>query len=377
MSVKKTTNNSIDIINAQIKTIDFAAIFENIQNEISYNSDYLSVIALINEILININTSNENIQSGKETATDNLPSYINTILTAIIEAKTSFLTIFLSSAQQTLYATQDITIDDIVNIDLFSFYNSLQKIKMQIDSLKGVLNSIVKQDDIRYYAGSDDYTLKTEQFDSGDENKVENNTNFYYYTIQDGDTLRQIAQKELQDSEKFISILKLNNISDNDLLEGTYIGQQLKIPMDLRIVARGDDNLVYESDFSDTAKFLFGIDLKTGTNKELMISSKDDLLGEIGIENVYQNILARVKNLKGSLNTFNPNWGTIAIDESNAPVMVKISRYLDDVIDQIQSEPRVESVKLNLDKLRYKGEVLESSYTVYFIGTDEHREVVV
>jgi hypothetical protein len=377
MSVKKTTNNSIDIINAQIKSIDFATIFENIQNEISYNSDYLSVITSINDTLIKINTSNENIQSGKETATDNLYKYVNSLLRDISEAKSSFLTIFLSSAQQTLYSTQDITIDDIVNIDLFSFYNSLQKIKIQVDFLKGILNSIVKQDDIRYYANSDDYTLTTEQFDSGDENKVENTTNFYYYTIQEGDTLRIIASRELNDPDKYISILKINNINDNDLIDGTMIGTQIKIPMDLNILSRGDDNLIYESDVSDIAKFLFGTDLKTGLNKELMISSKGDLRSEEGIENAYQNILNRVKNRKGSLNVFNPNWGTIAVDDSNAPVLVKIARYLDDVIDQIQSEPRVESVKMNLEKLKYNGEVLESSYNVYFIGADEHREVTV
>jgi len=375
--VKKSTNENVDIINTQFQDIGFSTAFTDIQAEIGYNSNFISSSVEIENIIDMIATENENIQAGKSTAMALLPTYCANLKEAVRQSLESFIDTFLSTSQQTSYAAGTITIDEIINFDLLAFYNSLQKVKIATNQLSGVLNSIVVQEELRYYSNANDYLLTTDQFDSGDENKVENTSTFKYYTVMEGDTARIIALRELRDAEKFISILKINNITENDFIDGTLIGERIKVPMLISSATRGDDNLVYESDDENIDAFLYGSDIALGVNDEMLISSSGDLLGKTGIDNAYDNIENRLANNKGSLNVFNPNWGTVAIDDSNAPLMVKIDRYLTDVTGQIQSDPRVESVKINLDKLEWKGETISVPYTIFFIGSEQSREVVV
>ena len=375
--IKAATNESIDVVVRLINAIGYEEKLEVIQARIGYNNEFLASSTTISTELENLNTENENIQAGKSTASSLLPIYISSLLNNINTSFDFFLDTFLSSEQQTLYESGDCTIDDLVSQDLLIFYNTLQKMKLQVESLRGVLNSIPTLDSIRYSSNADDYTLSEDQFDSDDASQVENNTSFYYYTVMSGDTARIIALRELKDSEKFINILKINNIAENDFIDDSIIGQQIKIPIEASIVSRSEENLVYEADFTNIEKYLFGTDLATGINKELMISGTGDLLDQEGIENAYENVENRILNRKGGLNVFNPNWGTVAIDDGNAPLMVKLDRYLTDVIEQIQADPRVESVKMNLDKLEFIGEKVSVPSTIYFVGTEENREVTV
>jgi len=373
--VKKTTNESIDIINSSLQQLDFETAFSDIQAEIGYNSNFVSAAVDIDNIIASIGEENEYIQAGQSTALTNLPTLVSDLLSTLDLSFSGFIATFLSSTQQTLYESGDLTLDEILDIDLIVFYNTLQKIKIYAESIKGTLNSIVKQDEIRYYANADDYTLTTEQFDSGNENKVEGIISFYYYTVMQGDTSRIIALRELKDGEKFTSILQINDISENDFIDGSLIGTQIKIPFNANTVSRGDENLVYESDPSNIEKFLYGSDIATDADNKIKISPTGDILESIGIENVFQGIERRIQQRKGSLNTFNPNWGSIAVDDSAAPLMVKIDRYLSDIVAQIQADPRVESVKMDLSRLEFKGESISVPSTVFFIGTEEHREV--
>ena len=374
---KKSTNESVNDINNQFQDINFSEEFSTIQAEIGYNSNFVSSAVEIEDIIDAIATENENIQAGKSTAMTLLPTYSKQLRTAVSLALEQFVDTFLSNTQQTAYMAGTLTIDEVLDFDVLSFYNTLQKVKITSNSLCGVINTIVVQEEIRYYSNADDYTLTDEQFDSGDENKVENTSNFRYYTVMSGDTARIIALRELKDSEKFTSILKINNISENDLIDGSLIGEKIKIPILTATVTRGDDNLVFSNDPDNTDEFLYGSDLALGANDELLVSAKGDLLGKTGIENVYDNIERRLSNNKGSLNVFSPNWGSIAIDDSNAPLMVKIDRYLEDAVGQIQADPRVESVKIDLKKLIFNGETLTVPYTIFFSGSEQYREVVV
>jgi hypothetical protein len=373
--LKRTTNESVSITNQEMQLIDFDSSFDAIQGDIGYDTTFINSALSISTTLSNIDTENENIQAGKSTASTLLPTYISSMLENINFSLDAFIDTFLSVSQKALYDSGDLTIDDIVSQDLLTFYNSLQQIKLQSESMLGTLNSVVQVDELRFYSDADDYTLTEEQFDDENSNKVENVTNFYFYTIVEGDTARIIAQRELKDQEKFIQILKLNDISENDFIDNSLIGQKIKIPFNVNVTARGDDNLVYESDFSDTEAFLFGIDLFSGNDKELALSETGDLLSTIGIENAFKNVENRIVNNKGSLNVFNPNWGTISIDDGNAPLMVKIDRYLTDVSLQLQSDPRVESVEMNLKKLEWVGETISVPTKIFFIGTEETREV--
>lgn len=375
---KKTTNEETSFINSQIQRIDFDASFDTIQAHLGFDTAFINSAANISTFIDNINTENENIQAGKSTASTRLPTYVSSLLTNVNFSLNEFIDTFLSVSQKTSYESGDITIDDVVDRDLLDFYNSLQQIKLQADSMQGVLNSIVKIDEIRYLTDADDYTLTEEQFDSEDSSKVENTTNFFYYTIVEGDTARVVALRMLNDPESFIKILQLNNISENDFIDNNLVGEKIKIPFPLNVTSRGDDNLIYESNFNDSEKFLFGSDLATGINKQLLISETGDFLAIIGIDNAFNNIENRIDNIKGSLNVFSPNWGTIAIDDSNAPFMVKVDRYLTDVVSQIKADPRVESVNMDIDNLEFQnGEVISVPTQIFFIGTEETREVSV
>lgn len=375
--VKATNNESVDVIAKQINLINFDEKFSDIQAEIGYNKEFISSSTTIATEIENINAENENIQAGKSTSISLLPIYVSSLLTNANLAFDYFIDTFLSVEQKSCYESGDCTIDDIVPENLLIFYNTLQKIKIQTESLRGVLNSIPEQEEIRFSSNADDYTLAEEQFNNDDLNKVESNTNFYYYTVMEGDTARIIALRELKDIGKFISILKINDITENDFIDNAIIGQKIKIPIETSIISRSEDNLIYEADSTSIEKFLYGSDLATGINNELSISATGDLLASSGIENVYENIENRLSNNKGSLNVFNSNWGTVSVDDSNAPLMVKIDRYLTDVIEQIQADPRVESVEMNLDKLELKGESVSVPSTIFFIGTEETREVTV
>lgn len=375
IQTKKTTNESTDIINSQMQQIDFDSSFDVIQAELGSDIVFINSSQNISIIIDEINVENENIQAGKSTALSLLPTYVSSLLTNTDFSLNKFIDNFLSVSQKALYESGDVTIDDIVNRDLLSFYNSLQRIKLQANSMQGVLNSIIQVEELRYYADSDDYTLSEEQFDNEDSNKVEDTTTFYYYTVMSGDTARIVALRLLNDQEKFIRILQLNNILENDFIDDSLVGEKIKIPFEIGALARGNDNLVYESDFSNTEKFIFGSDIATGINKQLLISEKGDLLVTVGIDNAFNSVENRVLNNKGSLNIFNPNWGTIPIDGSNAPLVVKIDRYLTDVIFQIQNDPRVEAAQMDLDKIEWDGEVISAPTKVFFIGTEETREV--
>ncbi|MDD5540687.1 MAG: hypothetical protein PHG61_08350 [Candidatus Marinimicrobia bacterium] len=377
VSVKPTTNESVDTINTMLQQIDFETLSVDIQSEIGYNYAFLNTISEINNYIELIDAENTLIQSGQSTASENLPLYVTTLLTHIANAETEFLNTFLSPAQKILYDSGDATIDDIVDVDLLSFYNAVQKIKIQAQSLQGVLNSIVVIDEFRYYADADDYTLSEEQFSSDNTGKTENVSAFFYYTVMQGDSARVLAQRFYHDQEQFPRILNFNSITENDLIDETFIGKQIKIPFPVTAIGRGADNLVFEADFSDLNKFMFGTEFALDLNNNFIISGKGDLQLQTGVDNVIANIENRIKNRKGSLNVMNPNWGTVAVDEDATPMPVKINRYLTDVITQIQADPRVESAQMQLDKLQWDGETLSVPVKIFFVNTDQTREVTV
>lgn len=374
VEIKRSTNESVDITNNQLQAVDFNTSFENIQVQISYNTDFYGFSLNIQDLLAQIQTENENIQAGVSTIFDEMPSLVNDLLHNIDMVKKSTLNIFLTDAQRALYDSGDLTIDEVLDIEILSFYNNLQKLEMFATSIQGIIVSTVRKDEIMYYANADDYTLTTEQFDEDGSNKILNDSTFKYYTVLEGDTSRIIALRELNDQEKFISILKINSITESDFIEGRLIGQRIIIPVDVSALSRSEDNLVYEGDDSNIDSFLHGSDIALSSDGSMQVSAKGDILGQSGVQVTYDSIMSRLDSPKGSLNVFTPNWGVKSIGDGNAPLFVRIDRYLTDLVNQIQSDARVESVQLDMNKLKLQGEVLRVFGTINFIG-DEKREV--
>jgi hypothetical protein len=160
VQTKKQTNESVDVTNLALQNIDFENEFDEIQAQIGYNSGFVSASTEITETIENINTENTAIQAGQSTALSILPIYVSTLLSSTNTALAAFIDTFLSATQQSLYEVGDLTLDEILDMDLIAFYNSLQKVKIFGNQMLGTLNAIENNDEIRYYSDADDYTLK-------------------------------------------------------------------------------------------------------------------------------------------------------------------------------------------------------------------------
>lgn len=377
VEIKKSLNESVDVANTMMQNTNFSTSFSDIQVQISYNTDFYRYTLEIQTLLEAIDEENTNIQSGVSTPTDYLPELLTNLITAIVMVEKSTLSIFFTTEQLALYETGDLTIDEVLDINLITFYNSLLKVRIYAEGLLGIINSTVKKDEIRYYANADDYTLTTEQFDETGSNKILNTSAFEYYTVLEGDTARIIALRELNDPEQYISILKINSITESDFIDGNLIGQKIIIPVDVSALSRSEDNLVYEADDSDVNTFLHGSDITLDSNGYIKVSSTGDILGQKGIQVTYDSLLNRLDTIKGTLNVFTPNFGLTPIGDGNVPLMVRIDRYLTDLVTQIQSDPRVESVRLDTKSIKLQGEALTVKGTINFIGSDETREVTI
>ena len=331
----------------------------------------------IKDILSQISDEAELIESGKSTVLTKMPELASTLLALTDSMLTVLVNNAFSTAQKALYDSGDLTLDEVLSVNAIIYYNLMQRIKLYAQSLTGVIKSVVQGgNEIRISSNANNYTLTEDQF-LEDENIINSSTNFFYYTILDGDTSRVIALREMQDQDRFIDILQLNDLSESDFIDGSLIGTQIKVPRLAGSIGRGDDNLVYESNPENVAKFLYGTDLASGLNKRLKVSATGDLLGVSGTENVIANIQNRVESKKGSLNVFSPGFGVIAVDDGNAPLLVKVERYLSDMVDQVQSDPRVESIQMDLQTLEFKGDNITVKSKIKFTGSDEIAEIEV
>lgn len=373
---KKSTNESVNQITTLLNNIDYNNKLDNIQSDISYNSEFISALVDIGDTIELIEIENENIQSGRTTALTNLPYYSETLITQSKIGIDNFITFFLPNEQIEEYYNNEITLDQYLSIELVNFYNVLQKTYLYGKALNGIINTIIKQDELRFYSNADNYVLTEEQFEGDESIKIENNSTFYYYTVLEGDNSRIIALRELKDQDSFVKILQINNITENDFINRTLIGQKIKIPAINETLSASETNLVYETDTSNSEIFLHGRDIATGIEDELILSGKGDLLSKEGVENTISAIEKRISKRKGSLNIFHPDWGTISLGDGNSPVLVRIERFLNSVLEQIEVDPRTEQVNFDFKKFEFKGETISIPTKVSFIGSERTEEVI-
>ena len=331
--------------------------------------------AAIGAFLTQIDTENTNVQAGKSTVFDVLPTLLTNMLALIALTKSDFMTTYFTDAQITDYNAGNIVLSDVVNHNLVTLFNTIEKISLLGSNMLGNILSTPKQSVISFYANADDYTLTQDQFEGTGAGKVLNNSTFEYYTIQLGDTARIIANRELGDPEKYISILQINSITESKLMSGSLVGRQIKIPITSSLVSQNQENMVFESDFSMPSQFFHGSDIAPGINNTIEVSASGDILGATGQDVTTNSINARLSTRKGTLNVFSPNFGLISIGDGNAPLMVQINNYLTDFVNQIQEDPRVSSVQLNTSSIRWDGETLSANATVAFLGSDKTQVV--
>ncbi len=381
--IKSSPQQTVNELVTQLNSLGFSTIFEEIEGEVvftpSTSDDSIGSIAInIESTIESISTENDNILAAKSTVLTKLPTDIELLIGYADIGVNEFLTTFLTPDQLDSYKAGTLDISDILtDYKLLEFFNALQKVKIIANSIKGIIVSIPIQDEIYFYSNSDSYRLTEDQFDDSNRNVIQNESNFVYYTVTDGDSARVVAQKILHDQNQFNNILQLNNITENDFIDGLLTGKQIKIPVITSGISRSDDNLVYESNQDDVELFLFGSDIATGIDKKILLSGKGDLLLKSGSENAIDGITNKVTNSKGSLNIFSPNWGVTPVGDGDVPYLVRIARYITDLTNQIQSDPRVESMEIDFPKLVIEGETISTPSKIYLIGMEEHREVTV
>ena len=352
----------------------FSTAFIQIQSSITYNINFYNICGTILSKLSEIDTENTAIQAGQSTAFDNMPQLLTDLLSAVSYCKSLFLGMTITPEQIIDYEAGTFTLDQALSINMLTFFNSLQKLRLLAEGAQGIIAATPRTDVTRYSADADDYKLTSGQFDTESSasvnSKIQDKSSFIYYTVQDGDNARVVAYKMLKDSEKFISILQINKIAESDFITGSLVGQQIKIPVSQSGSSRNPNNLIYEADDSNILTFLHGKDIKVDINGNMILGPSGDILPVIGPDNAYAAVLARLNNAKGSLNVFTPAWGVTPLGDGNCPLMVRVERYLSDVVGQIQSDPRVSSVKLNVDKMQLSGEAISVSGAITFLGTD-------
>jgi LysM repeat protein len=354
----------------------FSESFDAIQGIVAHDTTFYNLCQTIISNLSDIDDENNKIQSGQSTVFDTMPTLLTDLLANVESCMTLFLNLFLTSTQITNYNLGTFTIDEVLDISVVTFYNSLQKLRLVTEGSQGIINSTVKTSISSYYANADDYTITNDQFDTETDTvtgRVMDKSSYEYYTVQAGDTARIVAYRHLYDAEKYIAILQINEISESSFIDGSLIGQQIKIPVTESGLSRNPNNLVYDSDDSNILTFLHGKDIRLDINKKMMPDPKGDMLSLDGPDNAYAAVMDRLNNPKGSLNVFAPGWGITSLGDGNAPLMVRVERYLSDLIGQIQSDPRVATVSLNLDKLKFQGEALYVQGNITFLGNDDAR----
>lgn len=274
------------------------------------------------------------------------------------------------------------TLDVYGSFDMLYYYNGVRKLSNYLNGIRIALiqlqdvptKPVVPTGDV---SGDFLETLSSTEFiEQGFDSPVYDDTNdFYYYTISDGDTLQTIANKVFDgDTNRWPEIAELNQISDNDLIDGDLTGETIKIPSDISSgVAQNENNLVYEAFFDGTnqeliEQFTYGQDLKL-TEKHFEISATGDLRRISGIACYVQNIQSRFHGKKGTLNPSAEDWGIDDIkDDGNIPPVIALDRMLIDMEGQTEDDGRTLSASALRRTINKTGDRLDVNMEILLIG---------
>jgi len=83
-------------------------------------------------------------------------------------------------------------------------------------------------------------------------------------------------------------------------------------------------------------------------NKKIEVDSSHDLKIADPIDTAIQNITDRINTRKNQLNPLHPSYGLNPIHEyNNVPPNIIVKKYIKEITDQIQSDPRVLNVYID------------------------------
>ncbi len=274
------------------------------------------------------------------------------------------------------------TLDEFASFDMLHYYGDTKKLRL---IAAGFRVALIDVKDARERAvvpvnpsgaGILDALDSDEFADQGFDNPVqEAQESFSFYTIQQGDTLQLISGKVYSgDYSRWTDIASANELSDSDLVGGAKVGVTIKIPVSVSGgFSRSETNLVFEPIFDGTTqkeidRFLYGRDIEL-LDGRIQIDRTGDIRTIEGVDGVIQNVEARFENEKGSLNPINPSWGLIGfVDRADAPFVIVLDRYINDMEDQAAADPRVLSATANRRGIKLAGNRLDVEIEIKLIG---------
>jgi len=256
------------------------------------------------------------------------------------------------------YLNGDITLEDFLNESQIRYFNELQKLLILSNYISvSIIFSNSKKININSYFNSlfldtiNENEFK-KQTSTNNFNTIENvEVDYIFYIIKENDTLESIAQTFYGDYRQFTLLEKENNITNNDLIDKNMTGYVIKVPIIDNMLIKNQYNLVYykikDKNQDEINKFYLGNDLSL-RNKKIEVDSSHDLKIADPIDTAIQNITDRINTRKNQLNPLHPSYGLNPIHEyNNIPPNIIVKKYIKEITDQIQSEPRVLNVYID------------------------------
>ena len=256
------------------------------------------------------------------------------------------------------YLNGDITLEDFLNESQIRYFNELQKLLILSNYISvSIIFSNSKKININSYFNSlfldtiNENEFKN-QTSTNNFNTIENvEVDYIFYIIKENDTLESIAQTFYGDYRQFTLLEKENNITNNDLIDKNMTGYVIKVPIIDNMLIKNQYNLVYykikDKNQDEINKFYLGNDLSL-RNKKIEVDSSHDLKIADPIDTAIQNITDRINTRKNQLNPLHPSYGLNPIHEyNNIPPNIIVKKYIKEITDQIQSEPRVLNVYID------------------------------
>lgn len=261
-------------------------------------------------------------------------------------------------------------LSDFADFDTMAYYNGLKKLEFTIHGVRVALLSLQdkKTAPVSRKNMSDGVlvSLDSDEFENqGFENPVtENVVEYQYYVVLQGDTLQSIAQKTMGDANLWTEISSINDLRFDDFLDGSAVGQIIKIPVvESIILQRGNRNLVYEAVFDGLDKkkleiFYHGRDCLVEDGR-FAISPNGDIRLIRGVDNTVAAVSRRLDMVKGGLNPLHPEYGVAKMAETNdRPYIVALDRFISDLEGQAGADPRVTSAEIQRKKIKVDGDAV-------------------
>lgn len=211
--------------------------------------------------------------------------------------------------------------------------------------------------------------LSEEYFRGGDTKSIHySDKGWEMYRVQSGDTLASIAIRKLGDYSRFPEIAQINNIKYSEFALGTYVGKQIKLPIEKKSKLNKFGNLVYWRNIPDkpTSQSLMdeiiGRDLYLGTTRNFAVDNSGDLRECLPMDSFTQNISDIVALPQGVLPLY-PEWGNpiqvgmVNVNSTQSVIQSKIE-------SAIITDPRVRSVSTNATKTKQIGDRIYIESTI-------------